>query len=41
MEGKETTFVSAFIANANTRSDRSIEDYINYGKKYYMRPLKK
>ena len=28
-----TTLVSAFIANANQRSDRSVEDYIAYGKK--------
>ena len=28
-----TTLVSAFIANANQRSDRSLDDYIVYGKK--------
>jgi hypothetical protein len=28
-----TTLVSAFIANANQRSDRSVDDYIAYGKK--------
>lgn len=28
-----TTIVSAFIANANQRQDRNIDDYIEYGKK--------
>jgi hypothetical protein len=35
------TLVSAFIANANQRQDRSINDYISYGKKLMAAPINK
>jgi len=35
------TIVSAFIANANQRQDRSINDYISYGKKLMATPINK
>ena len=35
------TLVSAFIANANQRQDRSIDDYISYGKKLMAVPINK
>jgi Bacterial protein of unknown function (HtrL_YibB) len=35
------TIVTAFIANANQRQDRSIDDYIAYGKKLMAAPIKK
>lgn len=34
-----TTIVTAFIANANQRIDRSINDYIKYGKKLLELPI--
>jgi hypothetical protein len=37
----ESTLVSAFIANANYRQDRNIENYINYGKKLLECPINK
>ena len=37
----ETIFVSAFILNANSRTDRTVDDYINYGKKLLYAPVKK
>jgi hypothetical protein len=38
---RETIYVSAFILNANSRNDRTINDYINYGKKLLYAPVKK
>jgi hypothetical protein len=35
------TIVSAFIANANHRQDRSVSDYISYGKKLLAVPINK
>lgn len=35
------TLVTAFIANANQRRDRSIDDYISYGKKLMAIPVNK
>jgi len=35
------TLVSAFIANANQRQDRSIDNYISYGKKLMAAPINK
>jgi hypothetical protein len=37
----KVTFVSAFIANANQRHDRSVADYIEYGKKLMAVPANK
>ena len=37
----KVTFVSAFIANANQRHDRSVADYIEYGKKLMAVPVNK
>jgi hypothetical protein len=36
-----TTFVSAFVSNANNRSDRNIEKYIDFGNKFINIPVKK
>jgi len=41
MTEHNVTLVSAFIANANQRQDRSTNDYISYGKKLMMIPIKK
>jgi hypothetical protein len=41
MEENNVTIVSAFIANANQRQDRSSEDYIAYGKKLMAVPINK
>jgi hypothetical protein len=41
MAENNVTIVSAFIANANQRQDRSIYDYISYGKKLMATPIKK
>lgn len=35
------TLVSAFISNANQRKDRSVDDYIAYGKKLMAAPINK
>jgi len=36
-----TTLVTAFVAGANKRTDRGINDYINYGKKLLELPINK
>jgi hypothetical protein len=36
-----TTFVSAFVSNANNRLDRNIEKYIDFGNKFINIPVKK
>jgi hypothetical protein len=36
-----TTLVTAFVAGANKRNDRGIEDYIQYGKKLLENPINK
>ena len=35
------TLVTAFVAGANQRNDRNIQDYINYGKKILESPINK
>jgi len=41
MTENTVTIVSAFVANANQRQDRSISDYIAYGKKLMAVPINK
>jgi hypothetical protein len=41
MTENSVTLVSAFIANANQRQDRSTTDYISYGKKLMVVPINK
>jgi len=41
MNDNNVTFVSAFIANANNRYDRTTENYIEYGKKFMSIPINK
>jgi len=36
-----TTLVTAFVAGANQRNDRNIQDYISYGKKILENPINK
>jgi len=41
MENNSVTIVSAFIGRANMRPDRSVDNYIEYGKKLMSAPVNK